>query len=201
MVSLIGWLPQQSPHYPAPGAHSWSLQFSYLFVSSLVGDGGYPNLGVPGQYRAGGKGEGVCVFWSRTPLCGRPAPSTGTSPWRGQAEQRCSSSESGVGFRCSAGAGLQPWTHRTWGTSSQDVTAPSQPARSGAETSNTVTPAESMRLTGSPAPVLPVTSSVTLGKPHHPPHLPVLVKERSVRTCTAHPHLPPPQGCAAAAAM
>lgn len=125
MVSLIGWLPQQSPHYPAPGAHSWSLQFSYLFVSSLVGDGGYPNLGVPGQYRAGGKGEGVCVFWSRTPLCGRPAPSTGTSPWRGQAEQRCSSSESGVGFRCSAGAGLQPWTHRTWGTSSQDVTAPS----------------------------------------------------------------------------
>ena len=65
----------------------------------------------------------------------------------------------------------------------------------GAETSNMVMPAESMRLTGSPAPALPVTSSVTLGTPHHPPHLPVLVKERSVRTCTAHPHLPPPQGC------
>lgn len=39
LVGFIGWLPQQTPHYPAPGARSWSLQFSHLFVSSLVGDG------------------------------------------------------------------------------------------------------------------------------------------------------------------
>ena len=52
-----------------------------------------------------------------------------------------------------------------------------------------------MSLTGNPAPGLPVTSSVTLGKPLHPLNLPILVKEQSVRTYTAHLHLPPPQGC------
>lgn len=60
-VGFIGWL-RQTPHYAAPGAHSWSLQFSHL-SPVLWGMGNNLTWGSLGSAGLEEKGRGcVCIL-------------------------------------------------------------------------------------------------------------------------------------------
>lgn len=135
------------------------------------------------------------MLWSRTPLRGQPAPSTGTSPWRSQAEQRCPSSESGVGFRCSAGAELRPWTHGARGTSSQDMTVLSQPARSRCRNLQHGEPCQVHELDRQPGPSSASFQLRNLGQAPSPSLPAHLCEGAEYKDLPCRPHLPPPQGC------